>query len=74
MVIEPPILPLTGETLPAGSNFSDCARLDVSGRNLWYPLDKEKKVAERRLRLARSPPPVRRICKPVQRYGTGTDY
>ena len=35
---------------------------------------REKKVAERRLRLARSPPPVRRICKPVQRYGTGTDY
>ena len=26
---------------------------------------REKKVAERRLRLARSPPPVRRIFKPV---------
>ena len=35
---------------------------------------REKQVAERRLRLARSPPPVRRICKPVQRYGTRTDY
>ena len=35
---------------------------------------REKKVAERRLRLARSPPPVRRICKPVQRYGAGTDH
>ena len=40
VVIEPALLPLTGETLPPGSNPSDGARLDVSCRNLWSPLDK----------------------------------
>ena len=30
MVIEPALLPLTGETLPPGSNLSDGARVDVS--------------------------------------------
>ena len=40
VVIEPPLLPLTGETLPPGSSLSDGARLDVSHRNLWSPLDK----------------------------------
>ena len=38
VVTEPPLLPLTGETLPAGSNLSDGARLDTSCRNLWSPL------------------------------------
>ena len=32
--------PLTGETLPAGSNLSDGARLAISCRNLWSPLAK----------------------------------
>ena len=36
----PPLLPLTGETLPAGSNLSDGARLDISCHNLWSPLEK----------------------------------
>ena len=40
MITEPPFLPLTGETLPAGSNLSDGARLDISYRNLWSPLAK----------------------------------
>ena len=40
MITEPPLLPLTGETLPAGSNLSDGARLDISCRNLWSPLAK----------------------------------
>ena len=35
VITEPPLLPLTGETLPAGSNLSDGARLD-----LWSPLAK----------------------------------
>ena len=35
---EQPLFPLTGETLPAGSNLSDVARLDISCRNLWSPL------------------------------------
>ena len=40
VITEPPLLPLTGETLPAGSNLSDGARLDISCRNLWSPLAK----------------------------------
>ena len=40
VITEPPLLPLTGETLPAGSNLSDGARLDISCRNLWSPLSK----------------------------------
>ena len=38
--IEPPLLPLTGEKLPHGSNTTPGARLDVSARNLWSPLAK----------------------------------
>ena len=38
VITEPPLLPRTGETLPAGSNLSDGARLDISCRNLWSPL------------------------------------
>ena len=34
------LLPLTGETLLTGSNLRDGARLDVSCRNWWSPLDK----------------------------------
>ena len=40
VITEPPLLPLTGETLPAGSNLNDGARLDISCRNLWSPLAK----------------------------------
>ena len=40
MVIEPPLLLLTGENLPPGSNLSDGARLDVSCINLWPPLSR----------------------------------
>ena len=40
VVIEPKLLPLTGEKLPHGSNISDGARLDVCARNLWSPLAK----------------------------------
>ena len=40
VVIEPPLLPLTGENLPPGSNLSDGARLDVSCINLWSPLSR----------------------------------
>ena len=38
--IEPPLLPLTGEKLPHGSNTTPGARLDFSARNLWSPLAK----------------------------------
>ena len=37
---EPVLLPLTGEKLPPGSNTADGARLDVSARGLYSPLDK----------------------------------
>ena len=40
VVIEPSLLPLTGEQLPRGSNTSNKARLDVSCRGFWTPLDK----------------------------------
>ena len=45
VVTEPPSFPsgFTGETLPAGSNLSDVARLNISCRNLyvlWSPLGK----------------------------------
>ena len=36
--IEPPLIPLTGETLPASSNTADEARLDISARSFWTPL------------------------------------
>ena len=40
VVTEPSLLPLTGETLPARSNLSDGARLDISCHNVWSPLAK----------------------------------
>ena len=40
VVIEPPLLPLKGATLPGGSSTEDGARLDVSARNIWSPLEK----------------------------------
>ena len=40
VVTEPPLLPLSGEKLPPGSNLSDGARLDVSCINLWAPLSR----------------------------------
>ena len=40
VITEPKLLPLTGEELPSGSNTSNEARLDVSARGLWSPLDK----------------------------------
>ena len=38
VVIEPPLIPLTGENLSASANTSDEARLDVSARSFWIPL------------------------------------
>ena len=35
---EPHLLPVTGESLPPGSNTKDGARLDVSARGIWTPL------------------------------------
>ena len=37
---EPPLLPVTGESLPTGSNIKDGARLDVSARGIWTPLSR----------------------------------
>ena len=38
--VEPQLLPLTGEILPAGSNTADNARTDISAVGLWQPLDR----------------------------------
>ena len=38
VVKEPPLLPLSGEILPPGSNTTDGARADISGLNFWSPL------------------------------------
>ena len=40
VVLEPTLQELTGEVLASGSNTSANARLDVSCRNFWTPLDK----------------------------------
>ena len=41
VVIEPPLLPLTGEQFPLRStNEAAEARLDVSARGVWRPMDK----------------------------------
>ncbi len=40
VVTEPVLQDLTGEQLPSGSNTSPNARLDVSCRSFWTPLDK----------------------------------
>ena len=40
IVLEPILQDLTGEMLPSGSNKSPNARLDVSCRSFWTPLDK----------------------------------
>ena len=36
--LEPTLLPVTGEELPAGTNIADGARADVSALNFWQPL------------------------------------
>ena len=40
VVTEPPLLPTAGVNLPPGSNIKDNARLDVSARSLWNPLER----------------------------------
>ena len=40
VVIEPPLLELTGENLPSGSITMAEARLDISARSFWSPMDK----------------------------------
>ena len=37
---EPHLLPVQGIQLPAGTNLKDGARLDVSARSFWSPLDR----------------------------------
>ena len=33
--VEPPLTPLTRESLPSGSNIADDARLDIAARGFW---------------------------------------
>ena len=37
---EPQLLPVAGVQLPNGTNIADEARLDVSARSFWSPLDR----------------------------------
>ena len=38
--VEPPLLPVTGEVLPASANKTDGARSDVSAVGLWHPMNR----------------------------------
>ena len=38
--VEPQLLPVTGEVLPAGTNVADGARSDVSAVGLWHPMNR----------------------------------
>ena len=38
--VEPQLLPVTGEVLPAGANVADGARADVSVLGLWHPMNR----------------------------------
>ena len=38
--IEPALIPLSGQLFPASTNHQDMARLDVSARGLWAPMEK----------------------------------
>lgn len=38
--VEPRLIPMSGETLPTSANTSQEARLDISARGVWAPLDK----------------------------------
>ena len=38
--VEPPLLPITGEDLPNGTNKQDGARADVSALGFWLPLSR----------------------------------
>ena len=49
VVTEPPLVPLTGEMLPARSNLSDGARLDISCCYLWSPLALAKALIDVRI-------------------------
>ena len=40
VVVEPTLLPLKGAQLPSGASTEDGARLDVSARSLWCPLER----------------------------------
>ena len=38
--VEPALIPLSGQQFPASTNHQDMARLDVSARGLWAPMEK----------------------------------
>ena len=40
VVVEPQLQPINGKQLPTGTIKEDGARLDVSARNIWSPLEK----------------------------------
>ena len=40
VITEPKLLPTDGTVLPRGSNISEEARLDISARSIWNPLER----------------------------------
>ena len=40
VVVEPPLINITSEQLKSGTNIADGARLDISVRGFWTPLDR----------------------------------
>jgi len=40
VLVEPPLQPVTGESLRPGTNLTDGARLDISAMGFWAPMEK----------------------------------
>ena len=63
VVVEPTLLPTAGVALPPGSNKADNARLDVSARSVWNPLER----AFFDVRVFHAPAPSNRNLKTIPR-------
>ena len=66
VVLEPVLQELSGEILPSGSNTSPNARLDVSCRSFWSPLDKV--YTDVRIFHAQAPSNAKMTVKNMYKY------
>ncbi len=69
VVLEPVLQDLSGELLPSGSNTSPNARLDVSCRSFWSPLDKV--FTDVRIFHAQAPSNAKMTIKNMYEYHEG---